>query len=66
MKSLKPTSIKKPVRKNHACYLLITCAEPTADGNMKVEMTYKGDRALASYLLQGAQTLVDEQDLYYT
>ena len=66
MKSTKLKTVKKPTTKNHACYLLITCAEPSADGNMKVEMTYKGDTALASYLLQGAQTLMDEQEIYYS
>lgn len=47
--------------KNHACYLLITCDEPSADGNMQVQMTCEGDVALASYLLQGAQSLIDDQ-----
>jgi len=47
--------------KNRACYVLISCGEPSADGNMDVEMTYEGDLSLASYLLQGAQTFIDEK-----
>lgn len=60
MKLTKAKTRKKSTE-NHACYLLITCDKPSADGNMNVEMTYKGDTALASYLLQGAQTIIDEQ-----
>lgn len=52
----------KTLAKNHACYVLITCDEPTEDGNMQVEMTYEGDATLAAYLLQGAQSFIDEQE----
>lgn len=52
--------IKETLGKNHVCYVLITCAEPTPDGNMQVEMTYEGDALLASYILQGAQIEVNE------
>lgn len=45
----------------HACYVLITCGEPGADGNMQVEMTYEGDRVLASYLIESAQGLLEDQ-----
>ncbi len=54
-------SVKKELSKNHACYVLITCEKPSEDGNMHVEMTYEGDASLASYLLQGAQNIIDEQ-----
>lgn len=54
--------ITDALAKTNVCYVLITCAEPTEDGNMQVEMTYEGDAALASYLLQGAQICMDEQD----
>lgn len=54
-------SIKKALAKNHACYILITCDEPTEDGNIQVEMTYEGgDAVVASYLLQGAQNIIDD------
>lgn len=54
--------IRKTLAKNHACYILITCDEPTADGSMNVEISYEGDSTVASYLLQGAQTFMDEQE----
>ncbi len=57
----KQKEIRKALGKNHACYVLITCEEPTEDGDMQVEMTYEGDATLAAYLLQGAQSYIDEQ-----
>lgn len=55
--------IKDKLATNPACYVLITCDQPSEDGKMQVEMTYEGDAALASYLLQGAQNLIDENEL---
>lgn len=52
---------KKLEKKQHLCYVLITCDQPTADGHMQVEMSYEGDASVASYLLQGAQSYIDEQ-----
>ena len=54
--------IKEKLGKNNVCYVLITCAEPADNGDMEVEMTYEGDAALACYLLQGAQNLIEEQE----
>ena len=54
-------NIKDTLAKNHACYVLITCEKPNAEGKMEVEMTYEGDASLASYLLQGAQSVIDEK-----
>lgn len=54
--------IKKTLAKNHACYVLITCDQPSIGGNMEVQMSYEGDAALASYLLQGAQTIIEEDE----
>jgi hypothetical protein len=51
--------ISQTLSKKHVCYVLITCAEPSEDGNMEVEMTYEGDAVLASYILQGAQIKLD-------
>lgn len=42
-----------------ACYVLITCGHPSSDGQMKVEMTYEGDKVLASYLLENALGQMD-------
>jgi hypothetical protein len=60
MKQDKQQDIQEALSKNHACYVLITCNEPEEDGSMQVEMTYQGDASLASYLLQGAQNIFDE------
>jgi len=61
MNSREQKEIKESLGKSHACYVLITCEEPTEDGDMQVQMTYEGDANLASYLLQGAQSLIDDQ-----
>lgn len=53
--------IKKTLAENHACYVLITCDHPTTNGNMEVKMSYEGDATLASYLIQGAQTIIDDE-----
>lgn len=55
-----PNDLKKVLAKNHACYILITCAKPTADGNMQVEMSYEGDACLAAYLIETAQGALDD------
>lgn len=54
--------IGQKLSKSCVSYVLITCEEANADGDMQVEMTYEGDAALASYLLQGAQNAIDEQE----
>lgn len=61
MKPVKQKRLRNTLSKKHACYVLITCDEPTDDGNMQVQMTYEGDVALAAYLLQGAQSIMDER-----
>lgn len=53
--------LMKELAKENACYVLITCRKPTEEGEMQVEFNYEGDVALASYLLQGAQAYMDEQ-----
>lgn len=62
MKRDEENRIKEFLAERHACYILITCDTPSIDGHMHVEMTYEGDPALASYLLQGAQGMMDEQE----
>ncbi|WP_042281767.1 hypothetical protein [Candidatus Protochlamydia sp. R18] len=54
--------LQEVLDKNPSCYVLITCGEPTEDGQMQVEMTYEGDVTLASYLLQGAQLCIDQEE----
>lgn len=46
--------------KKNACYVLITCDEPSEDGRMQVEMTYEGDACLAAYLIESAQGIIHE------
>lgn len=54
--------MKKLTKENHACYVLITCGQPSADGKMNVEMTYEGDPMLAAYLLENAQGFIEQDD----
>ena len=59
MKQHLPKNLRDTLAKQYACYVLITCDEPTEDGNMNVQMSYEGDTVLASYLVEGAQTVLD-------
>jgi hypothetical protein len=54
--------LQEVLDKDPSCYVLITCGQPTEDGQMQVEMTYQGDTTLAAYLLQGAQLFIDQED----
>lgn len=54
--------LRKALDKNLSCYVLITCEEPSEDGEMPVEMTYHGEETLVSYLLQGAQLHIDQDE----
>ena len=51
--------IKDALSKEYPCYVLVTCKKPSLEGKMQVEMSYEGDPDLASYLLQGAQSVLD-------
>lgn len=63
MKRNGPKSLREALDKNPSSYLLITCGEPAEDGRIQVEMTCQGlDAALASYLLQGAQSFIDQEE----
>jgi hypothetical protein len=58
-------AVKKKIvnlKEDHACYVLITCGKPSADGKMNVEMTYEGDPILASYLLENAQGFINPEE----
>jgi len=56
-----PSKVRRGLGKKTACYVLITCGEPSEDGRMQVEMTYEGDQCLAAYLIESAQGLIDGQ-----
>lgn len=51
---------EKLFSKHHAGYVLITCQNPTDDGNMNVEMTFGGSAALAHILINGAQMYLED------
>ena len=53
--------IKKALGAKCACYVLITCTEPTADGKMEVEMNYDGDIDLAAFLVENASQVFDDR-----
>ncbi len=53
--------LKDLLGKNKACYVVITCDEPTEGGSMQVEMTYEGDPTLATYLLDTARDHIDSE-----
>ena len=52
--------IQNTLGDNNACYVLITCSEPSADGKMNVEMSYNGDEVLAAYLVENAMQVFQE------
>ena len=54
--------IQDVLDKDPSCYVLITCGQPSEDGEMQVEMTYQGPATLASYLIQGAQSFIDREE----
>jgi hypothetical protein len=62
MNRLERKRLKNKLAKDNVCYVLITCAESSEDGDMQVEMSYEGDAVLASYLVHGAQAYFDEHD----
>jgi hypothetical protein len=51
--------IKDQLLQKNQCFVLITCKEPSEDGQMEVEMTYGGDPILAAYLVESASNLID-------
>lgn len=53
--------IKKALGSKCACYVLITCTEPGADGKMEVEMNYDGDETLAAFLVENAVQVFDDR-----
>jgi hypothetical protein len=54
--------LQEALDQNLSCYVLITCGQPSEDGQMQVKMTYRGDATLAAYLLQGAQVFIDQEE----
>jgi hypothetical protein len=53
--------LRQLLTQRYACFVLITCGEPTKEGKIEVEMTYEGDDALAAYLIENAQTFIEDE-----
>ncbi len=60
VEGLSQEELRKYLAKQFPCFVLITCGEPTAEGKMEVEMIYEGDCSLAAYLIESAQTFIEE------
>ena len=55
------SEITQELSQNNQCYVLITCGEPSQDGQMVVKMTYEGDPILAAYLVESASAIIDRE-----
>jgi hypothetical protein len=53
--------VKEALGEDCACYVLITCSQPAADGKMEVELNYEGDEDLAAYLIDSASQVFEEK-----
>jgi hypothetical protein len=58
--SLSRQELRELLAERYACFVLISCGEPTPEGKIEVEMTYEGDDALAAYLIESAQNFIEE------
>jgi hypothetical protein len=54
--------VKDYLAENNYCYVLLTCSQPSEEGNMQVEMSYEGDDHVASYLIESAQGIIHGQE----
>ncbi len=61
-KELSKQDLRQLLAERNACFVLITCSEPTEEGKMEVEMTYEGDESLAAYLIESAHSLIENQN----
>ena len=51
--------IKKTLKEQCVCYVLITCSSPSNDGKMEVEMSFEGEEDLAALLVENAAQVFD-------
>ena len=54
-----PKTLRDSLAEQYTCYVLITCESPSDNGEMNVELSYEGDAALASYMIEGAQSMME-------
>lgn len=62
MKKNSRKHLQEVLDKNSSCYVLISCGQPSAEGEMQVEMTYQGDVTLAAYLIHSAQMYIEQEE----
>ncbi len=58
--SLSRQDLRQLLTERYACFVLITCGEPTQQGKIEVEMSYDGDASLAAYLIETAQSYIED------
>lgn len=52
--------VKKLLQKEYEGYVLVTARKSDNPEKLEVELSYEGDAALASYLVVGAQSVLDD------
>jgi hypothetical protein len=55
--------LKKDLGEEYACFVLITCTEPDAEGKMEVALDFEGDETLASFLIENAAQVAEDRDI---
>ena len=58
--SLSRQELRDLLKERYPCFVLITCGEPTEEGKIEVEMAYEGDDSLAAYLIESAQSFIED------
>lgn len=53
--------LKSVIGDQCACFVLISCSEPSTEGQMDVQMHFEGDETLVAFLLENATQVFDEQ-----
>lgn len=54
------TKIKRLLLRDHVGYVLVTAKKTGLRDRLEVEFSYEGEVTLASYLVEGAQQVLDE------
>ena len=49
-------------KENDELFIKISCAPPSVDGKIQVEMKYEGDPCVLSYILKKAQEQFEQND----
>lgn len=55
------SKVKKALGDQCACFVLITCTQPNAEGKMNVEMHFEGEESLAAFLVDNASQVFDDR-----